>query len=158
MYGREINAMKNFLVLLVLSLIVATGCGKREGTLADQAGTKMGETLTDFASGVGKGVDKQMMVNVELSKTLTDQGISHTVAKSLGINPSNTKGISVYLIASKALKSKLITKALAKDGQEIGRSVVEADLAADDAKYVTFEFDREMDTQLVDKYTIDVKK
>jgi hypothetical protein len=146
--------------LLVVLLWVAAGCGKSDESLAKRTGSRVGETLTDFASGVGKGVDQQMAVNVELSKAIADQGVSKTIAKSGGISPPNikTKGISVYLIASKRFKSKLIAKALTKDGQEIGRSTADVDLAADDAKYVTFQFDPEMDTQLVDKYVIDVKK
>jgi hypothetical protein len=150
--------MKNSLRPLILLLVVAAGCGKHDESLAKRTGSKVGETLTDFASGVGKGVDKQMAVNVELSKAVADQGVSKTVAKSTGLDHPNAKGISIYLIASKAFKSKLVARALDKDGQEIGRSTSDVDLAADDAKYVTFQFDPQMDTQLVEKYVIDVKR
>jgi hypothetical protein len=150
--------MNNSYRLLALLLILAAGCGKHDESLAKRTGSAVGETLTDFGSGVGKGIDKQMAVNVELSKAVADHGLSKTIAKSLGINHAHDKGISVYLIAAKPFKSKLTARALGKDGQEIGRSTSDVDLAADDAKYVTFKFDPEMDTQLVDKYVIDVKK
>ncbi len=55
-------------------------------------------------------------------------------------------------------RSKLIAKALTNEGQEIGRSVQEVEFTADDAKYVTFAFASEMDSQLVDKYLLDVKQ
>ncbi len=154
--------MKNSILLLLFSLGVVTGCGKHDEGLAKRAGSTVGETLTDFASGVGKGIDKQMTVTVELSQAFADQGVSKTIAKSVGIGPANTKGtakgISVYLIATKPFQSKLVARAVTKDGLEIGRSTVDVGFAGDEAKYVTFSFDREMDTQLVDKYTIDMKK
>jgi hypothetical protein len=164
--ARRTIPMNNLIRLLTISLIAVAGCGKNDGhdeSAAKRAGSAVGEAVTDFASGVGKGVDKQMSVNVELTKALSDKGLSKSVAKSTGIDVlgpdvKKSKGISVYLIAAKAFKAKLVAKALAEDGQEIGRSTVDIDFAADDAKYVTFTFDREMDTQLVVKYVIDAKK
>jgi hypothetical protein len=149
---------KSLVSLLAILLIGFAGCGKRDESLAKQAGSKVGETITDFASGVGKGVDKQMLVTVDLAKPLVEAGVAKTVAKSTGMNPDQPRGITVYLTASKPLKAKLVAKALSKDGQEVGRSVVDVEFTADDAKYVTFKFDREMDSQLVDKYLIDLKK
>jgi hypothetical protein len=149
--------MARLIALLAVLLVGVPGCGKQDESLAKQTGNKVGETLTDFASGVDKGVDKQMAVNVELSKSLVDAGISTTIAKSNGFDPKGTKGISVYMIASKPLKGKLTAKALNKEGQEIGRATADVDFAADDAKYIAFVFDSKMDTQLVDKYAIYLK-
>jgi hypothetical protein len=153
--------MNNLIRLLAISLVAVAGCGKHDESMAKRAGNSVGEAVTDFASGVGKGVDKQMAVNVELSKSLGDNGLSKTIAKSAGIDlskPNGKGGILVYLIAAKPFKSKLIARALTKEGQEIGRSTVDVEFAADDAKYVNFVFGNEMDRQLVDKYVIDIKK
>lgn len=76
----------------------------------------------------------------------------------MGINDTKQKGITAYFIASRPVDAMLIAKALNAEGQEIGRSSVAVKLAAEDAKYVTFTFDAEMDTQLVDKYVVDVKQ
>ncbi len=43
------------------------GCKEDGKDVASKAGAKVGETLTGFAAGVGKGMDKQMAVNVELA-------------------------------------------------------------------------------------------
>jgi hypothetical protein len=155
--------MSTWIRALAVLVVVVVGCGKHDESLAKRAGNTLGEAATDFASGVGKGVDKQMAVNVELSKSLAEKGLSKTVAKLSGPDltnaskPLHMRGISVYLIASKPLKSKLIAKALSKEAEEIGRSVVDVDFAADDAKYVDFKFDRQMDSQLVARYVIDLK-
>jgi hypothetical protein len=151
--------MSKLFRLLAIALVAAAGCGKHDESVAKRAGSTVGEAVTDFASGVGKGVDKQMTVTVELSKQLTDKGVSKTIAKSAGIAPSKPKGgISVYLLAAKPLKAKLIAKAVTGEGQEIGRATVDVEFSADDAKYVNFSFDPEMDRQLVAKYVIDLKK
>jgi len=150
------NEIVNKLVGAVIA-VVFVGCGKGDKSLAKQVGSKVGETLTDFASGVGEGVDNKLIVKVELSEDLTKDGVSQTSAKPVNGN-QGAKAISIYFVTKKPLKSKLIAQAKTKAGQEIGRSVVDVDFAGDDAKYVKFEFPREMDTLLVDKYVIDVKK
>lgn len=150
--------MIRILIPLLAALAVVCGCGKQDESVAKKAGSKVGETLTDFAVGVGKGIDKQMVVNVELSEELTKQGITKTVSKSIGIDHPNEKGITVYFMAKTPFKAKLIAKATNKEGMQIGRSAVDVEFSADDAKYVTFQFDREMDTQLVDRYLVDLSK
>jgi hypothetical protein len=138
-------------------VLLVCGCGKRDESMAKTVGNKVGETLTDFASGVGKGIDKQMMVKVRLSEEVTKQGLSKTISKSRGIDLEE-KGITVYFTATTAFKGKLVAKAVDKEGQEIGRSVVDVEFSADDAKYVPFVFDDEMDTQLVQEYLVDIKR
>ncbi len=159
--------MNNLLKLALVSVVCFAGCKEEDGSTASKAGTKVGETLTDFASGVGKGIDKQLAVNVELAPALAEQSISKTVAKSTVMDAPSSgpagsdldrKGITVYLVAARPFKSKLIVRAMNKEGQEVGRSITDVDFAADDGKYVTFGFPNEMDTQLVEKYVMDVKK
>jgi hypothetical protein len=143
-------------------LLIASGCSDEGKTVAETAGTRVGETLTDFASGVGEGVDTRMEVTVELSPQCAELGLSKTVAKSLGIKPvakslDMKQGISVYFIAEKPFTGHLVCKATNKDGQEVGRVKVDVEFEADDAKYVTFPFDAEMDSQLVTSYTVDAR-
>ncbi|HVO10445.1 MAG TPA: hypothetical protein VMX54_06780 [Vicinamibacteria bacterium] len=128
---------------------------KGEESLARRAGSKVGETWTQFASGVGAGV--ALTVPVELSEELRDRGLTKTVARSLG-GDARGKGFTVYLIAAKALTGDLVARAFDKEGQEIGRTRVRIELAADDAKYVTFSFDPEMDANLVAKYAISLSR
>lgn len=137
------------------ALIVAASFGCGDGH-AKKAGQAVGETITDFAQGVGSGIDKRLEVDVELSPEVVDLGLSKTVAKSAGMD-GKKKGITVYLLSQKPVTGSLIAKALNGEGAEIGRSVVEVEFAADDAKYVTFHFGNEIDSQLVERYLIDVK-
>ena len=135
---------------VIVGTVFMAGCGG-----AKNAGQKMGETVTDFASGVGKGIDKRLKVSVELSESLKNLGVRNTVSKSTSLDHGKQKGIAVYLIASKPVNLSLTAKAQNDEGDEIGRAKSTATFAADDAKYVTFTFDPEMDTQLVHQYIID---
>ena len=141
-------------VALILIMVIY-GCGKKNESLAKKAGSKIGSTLTDFTTGIGKGIDKQMKVKVELSDELKGLGISKTIAKSMGLDK---KGITVYLLSKDEMKIKLIAKAFNADNLEIGRSVVEANFQADDAQYIEFEFNENLDRSMVRKYIIDKKR
>lgn len=148
--------MRNLVVFVALGLFLY-GCGKEgEESLAKRTGDKLGQTVTEFASGVGKGVDSQMQVNVELSEALTQSGFSKTIAKSL--DPGNEKGISVYITSRDAFEGKFIATAINKEGQEIGRSVVGVSFKPDDAQYVRFIFDKEVDMQLVERFVVDMRQ
>jgi hypothetical protein len=136
----------------MLTALLLTGC--EEGNRVKDAGSALSRATTDFAAGLGSGVDKGLEVSVELSEKTTALGMTSTVGKKLGIDH---KGITVYLLASQPVKTQLVAKAMNAENEEIGRSVVEADFAADDAKYVTFNFDDEVDIQLAEKYIIDSK-
>jgi hypothetical protein len=142
-------------IIAIVCLLLIVGCGKKEESITKKAGAKVGEALTDFASGVGKGVDKKMEVKVELSKTITDSGVSTTISK---LDALGKKTLTVYFIAEKPFKSKLIAKAINSQNQEIGRASANVDFAANDAKYINFDFHKETDTQMVSKYLIEATK
>ena len=51
--------MKKIAVFTVACTMLLCSCGKKEDeSLAKRAGSKVGRTLTDFASGVGKGIER----------------------------------------------------------------------------------------------------
>jgi hypothetical protein len=81
-----------------------------------------------------------------------------TLAKQTGVDHDKRKGITVYFMSSKPVQVSLMAKALNAEGDEIGRSVVDVEFTADDARYVAFAFDAEMDSQLVEKYVVEAKQ
>lgn len=135
-----------FLLLVPVALLLATsGCCR-------SAGSGVGKGVTSFTSGVGSGVDEELLVNLRFSDEAAKVGLAQTTAKKSG------KRINVYVTAKSAFEGKLIAKALNKEGAEIGRSIVPITFTADDAKYVQFTFPNEMDSQLVNQYWVDVLK
>jgi hypothetical protein len=148
--------MKRPLAVFVV-LLAALACDrKKDETVVKQAGSKVGEALTEFASGVSKGVDTKMVVAVELTPAVTAKGLSRTIAKSLGMD--GDKGFSTYIVSKAPFRGTLVARALGGSGEEIGRARQGVSFERDDAKYVTFKFQPEMDTGLVAKYVIDLGK
>lgn len=138
-------------MILLLSVFLM-GCDNKEDSIAMKAGEKIGQQVTDFTKGVGKGIDQKMMVEVALSPQVLALGLTNTIAKSLGIGGTN--GISVYLIASENVSNTLVARALNGEGVEVGRSRKQVVLQKDDATYVTFHFEDLMDMQMVKRYAI----
>ena len=135
---------------LISALLVS--CGKKDDGIAKKAGEVIGQQVTDFTKGVGKGIDQKMMVVVSLSPQMQALGLTNTVAKSLGIGGTNS--ISVYFIASQSISNTLVARALNADGVEVGRAKAAVAMQKDDAAYITFTFGDAMDAGMVKRYEI----
>ena len=91
-------------------------------------------------------------VPVTLSGELIDKGIL--------MNSSSTKDstVEIYLVSEEAIEGELLAKAMNVSGLEIARAKVVMNLQKDDAKLFTFNFDSGIDTSLIAKYRIDLRK
>jgi hypothetical protein len=147
--------MTTLLMLVVVTLVA--GCGKQDDSAAKQAGKAVGKSVTDFASGLGKGMDSSLLVNVSAASEMEPQGLSITTAKWTTVE-GNKKAISIYVISKNTFKGTLVAKAFSKEDKEIGRALADVDFGADDAKFTIFKFDEDTDTQLVDKYVVGIRK
>jgi hypothetical protein len=141
--------MNKVIVVMVLALGL-TAC-KDDTSVSQKAGSAISGTAADFVAGLGEGVDKRMNVTLQADPGLAARGLTVTLGKSRGMG---SKEAAVYVVADKAFKGKLVARALDADGTEIGRAAAEAEFAADDARYVTFQFNEEMDSQLVRTYAV----
>jgi hypothetical protein len=139
-------------ILIAFIGALLSGCGKKDDSLAKRVGEVIGQQATDFTKGVGKGIDQKMMVQVSLTPELVRLGLTNTIAKSLGVGSTN--GISIYFIASQSVSTNLVARALNADGVEVGRARKTVVLQKDDATYVTFNFEEQMDTAIVKRYEI----
>lgn len=147
-------------LLLFCWMPYITGCGRAPDQNAGAVGEAIGENVTDFAKGVGKGIDNKLLISTEISPALSEQGVTMTVAKQgpLQTDSESAKTISVYCLAAKAFEATLTAKAYNVEDHEIGRAKTNIKFADDDAQYVTFSFPPEMDRQLVAKYMFDIAK
>ncbi len=141
---------------IVLTLILVGGLiGCSEEGDAEALGQSLGESVTEFAQGVGGGVDTQLKIDVELSDAIKKRGVTTTVAKQIARLDSPEKSISVYFITTNAISATFQARAYDKDDKEIGRATADVKFAADDAQYIEFQFPREMDQQMVKVYRVD---
>jgi hypothetical protein len=145
------NFMKYITMIGVVAALLV-GCGKKEDSIAKKVGEAIGQQATDFTTGVGKGIDQKMMVQVSLTPQIRALGLTNTIAKSLGLGSTN--GISIYFIASQNVSNTLVARALNAEGVEVGRSRKLVVMQKDDATYITFNFDDQMDTAMVKRYEI----
>jgi hypothetical protein len=141
------------LVLAIALALFLTGCKKNDDSIPKKVGSGVGGAVTDFVSGVGAGVDEKNLVNVELTQDLLDKGVSSTIAKEIEIEQGK-KGITVYFLSRDPVEVKLLTKALDKEGLEIGRGSADFKAEKGDGKYVSFSFPTEMDRMMVKKYQV----
>jgi len=145
-------SMKNSIV--VVALVLALTACKDDTSMSQKAGSAISGTAADFLAGLGEGVDKRMNVTLQTDPGLAARGLTVTQGKSRGMG---SKDAAVYVVADKPFKGKLVARALDGEGTEIGRAVVEEEFAADDARYVTFTFNEEMDSQLVRTYAVSAR-
>jgi 3-hydroxyisobutyrate dehydrogenase-like beta-hydroxyacid dehydrogenase len=139
--------------IILVTLAVMCGCSKQGENAVGKTGEAIGEKITDFAKGLGRGIDQKMVVDVVLRPEVQALGLTSTVSKSLGLDASK-KGITVYFIASRPVSATLMVYALNSESAEIGRSKKKIELGKDDAAYISFEFDPAMDAARVSKYVI----
>jgi hypothetical protein len=149
--------MQAIRTLFLASLLLSCGCGGAGDGGAGELGEQVGRSATDLARGVARGVDTAMEVPIELTEEVLALELEQTSAKHAGIDAPEGKGITVYFVSKEPVQASLLAKALNADGKEIGRSLAVIEFARDDAQYVTFSFDKKMDSQLVQKYVIGVK-
>ncbi|MFK7817722.1 MAG: hypothetical protein AB8G99_03305 [Planctomycetaceae bacterium] len=139
----------------IFTVVTLIGCSAEND--AGSIGESLGKNVTEFAQGVGSGVDTQLEVKIELSQELTNRGVTTTVAKQETPLNDATKPITVYFISAKPIDAALVAKAYNADNQEIGRATTTVAFGSDDAQHVGFEFPPEMDRQLVDVYRIGIR-
>lgn len=144
--------MKNRMYL-VLAVLALGACGE-DRSMSQKAGSAISGTATDFVAGLGEGVDKRMSLKLDVAPEVASNGMTVTLGKSRGMG---SKDASVYVVATKPYKGAFLARALDQSGAEIGRSRVEVDFPADDAQYVNFTFNEEMDSQLVRSYALSLR-
>ncbi|PJJ98824.1 hypothetical protein CO615_06550 [Lysobacteraceae bacterium NML75-0749] len=144
--------MKKAWVVAAMVLALAA-CGD-DRSLSQKAGSVLSGSATDFVAGLGEGVDKKMTLELLLDPAFEANGLTVTLGKSRGVG---SKDASVYIVSAKPFKGAIMARALDESGTEIGRSRVEVEFAEDDAKYVNFNFNEEMDSQLVRSYALSLR-
>ncbi len=140
-------------ICLVAVMLALSACGE-DRSLSQKAGSAISGTATDFVAGLGEGVDKRMSLKLDVDASVTNSGMTVTLGKSRGMG---SKDASVYVVTTKPYKGVFMARALDEAGTEIGRSRVDVDFTADDAQYVNFTFNEEMDSQLVRSYALSLR-
>lgn len=137
--------MKRFSAIFFLFLLMLS-CGKLKDKTKDainKGGETVGKGATEFIEGVSEGVDRSLDCQVVLSPDLISQGIK---TGKYAINNDSTGGknnlFTLYIIFDKNFKKEIRVKAFDKKGLELGRTKLQVEGKAGEAKYFDFLFDK----------------
>ena len=132
------------LILFTCLFFILLSCDKVKETTKEtinKGGEVVGKASTEFIEGVSEGVDKTLACDIVVSENLKKKGIE-TGKYSIenGSNGEKNK-ISIYLIFNQDFKGEIWSKVSDKSGLESGRSKLNVNAKANEAKFFDFEFD-----------------
>ncbi len=121
--------------------VVCFSCATDEGNekLAN-ASEKVGKSTANAVKGIKKGIEKVTQINIEVSETLKNKGISTGKVK-LDSKGGRHNLLNVYMIFEKNINRTISLKVYNSDGLELGRSKTLVKGNAGDAIFVDFLFD-----------------
>ena len=135
--------MKHIASILFLSaLTVLFSCNGTVKEKINTVGGAAGETAGEFFKGVGKGIDDAMQVTIVSPPYIARRGLEFSKTTIASTSEGTDNLLNVYVIFKKEFKGKLSSKVYDPEGHETGRTSVDVEGKAGDAKYVDFEFDK----------------
>lgn len=152
--------MKSLFTILTLALaVVIFSCNRvKEKTkeTINEGGEVIGKTATEFFEGVSEGVDKTLQCEMNLSQPLMEKGLK---TGKFSINNDTSGGennlLTLYLIFDKDFNGDISLRAFDKNGLEIGRTKMNVNGKAGEAKYYDFYFDKRTYIEVKSKITIE---
>lgn len=129
------------LPLLLLSIISACGDSDTTGKI-NKGGEMVGQTVGEFVSGVGSGVNKALDVKIELPEALKEKGIELGKITIADAAEGEDNLLSVYFIFQKDFNGDLTMKAFDGKNLEMGRSKIHVSGKKDEAAFFDFTFDK----------------
>ncbi|KUJ61529.1 hypothetical protein AR687_12680 [Flavobacteriaceae bacterium CRH] len=144
--GNEAIAVKSKLI---------EGAGKALSEEGKAAAKSASKGIGDVIKGMNSGVNE----SINTSKVIADPSFTVNfdeckAEKIYGADAEKHKKVTIYLIAKKDFKGKILLKAFDEDKKEIGRSSLEVSIEKDDAKYVDFVFDERTHLLQTEYFTI----
>jgi len=147
--------MRYFLILLLLISNISCNQVKEKAKDAiNTTGEITGTAASEFAKGVTEGIDKSYGSELILSQNILDKGISFSQF-SFESNSSSRNILRVYLIFSKDFNSSLLVKSFNKEGKENGRTTLQINEKANNAKFFDFVFDEKTYLEANSKISIE---
>ncbi len=152
--------MKRIMFLSAV-LFLITGChfvaDKAKKTI-NKAGEVVAVGTSEFAKGVGNGIDKNRPYNYDTA-SLNTAGISlQRVIIGADSNRASDNKLSCYFVFKNAIDGDIAVMLNDKNGFEYGRTTTHVKAAAGSGQYVDFIFDKRTDITGESKMSFSVKK
>jgi hypothetical protein len=129
-----------FSVLIFSVLIIACSTDDGNEKLAN-ASEKVGKSTANAVKGIKKGIEKVAQINIEVSESLKNRGVSTGKVK-LDSKGGRHNMLNIYMIFDKNFNRNISLKVLDSDGVELGRTKTLVKGEAGEAQFVDFIFDK----------------
>jgi hypothetical protein len=156
----KINMLKTtspLIILLALTVVFAS-CNRakqKAKEVVNKTGEAVGTGASEFAKGVARGVEETLECTVEISKPQADKGLQAGKFKITDSQDAHDNVLTVYLVFNKDYKGPVAAKIFDRNGQEYGRSAIDVESKAGEAKYYDFTFDKRTDIENKSKFVIE---
>lgn len=134
----DMNKMYFLINLMVCGLAACSGVTEKIGEGSEKAGRAVGE----IARGVSSGVDQAFEIRPETDSIILSRGLSLGKVQLGNDGEGTDNRLSIYLIAGKAIDLQVTAKVYDPKGLEMGRSRSAVKMAAGEARFVDFVFDK----------------
>lgn len=143
--------------VIMLALVFGTGIAAASVEEAAEAvGSKTRKVLGGLKKGFSKEGEKRAQLNVELSEAMQKAGIAlNSARKATFEDILFAEGVTCYMVSEKSFSGRLIARAFGEKDVELGQSVTSVAFEPKLGQKVVFEYPRSLDTNLVEKYTVD---
>lgn len=134
----DMNKMYFLLTISICSLFACSGVTEKIGEGSEKAGRAVGE----IARGVSSGVDQAFEIQPETDTAFRSKGLSLGKVQLGSEGEGTDNRLSIYLIAAKTIDLQVSAKVYDPKGLEMGRSRSAVKMAAGEARFVDFVFDK----------------
>ena len=128
-------------MIAALAIFAGCSCNSSKKRIS-QTGEKVGEVVGEFFTGVGKGVDKDYQVKIQISTKLKEQGLSFGKISISNDTIGKDNLMSVYIIFEKEYHGALTARVLDVKKLEMGRFKLNLSGKSGQAAFYDFHFDK----------------
>lgn len=133
------------------------GMGETLSKEGKEAAEKMSEGAGAVANGMNEGFDKSMVRVKIIPAPEILNSFSLGRAGKYYNDSTLVMDIVIYTVFEKDFKGRLSLKAYDSDSTEVGRSLVPVIGKAEDAKYLSFPFDKHVPLNIADYFALEIK-
>lgn len=148
--------MKNLLfIILTVSLFSCDWAKRKTKETVNKSGEIVAKTGSEFVDGISKGIEKTFQNEIEISPTLTTDGLETGKIIISSTAGATDNVLLIYFIFNQDFERKITVKVFDENGREYGRKSEIIMEKADEAKYVDFTFDRRTNINGKGKLTLE---
>ncbi|MEL6562194.1 MAG: hypothetical protein AAFQ94_28670 [Bacteroidota bacterium] len=148
--------MKNILfIMLTISLFSCDWAKRKTKETVNKSGEIVAKTGSEFVAGISKGIEKTFQNDIEISSTLTRDGLETGKIIISSTAGATDNVLSIYFIFNQDFERKITVKVFDENGLEYGRKSEMITGKADEAKYVDIIFDQRTNINGKGKLTLE---